>query len=85
MKNYYALGQFDKCLDIMDKAIKIDPNDVLTYYNKACVYSLLKNTKDSVLNLKKAIELDKAYIDYSKDEKDLDNVRDSEEYKKIIS
>ncbi len=79
------LKRYDEAIQLYDKVLKFDPKDMDAYYNKACIESK-KNNKDEALNLlKKAIEFDAGYKIIAKKDSDFDNIRDSDEFKDLIS
>jgi len=82
---YYAKGEYDKALAEFIRAVELDSKDSVSYYNIACLYSLKNNTKEACNWLNKAIE--KGYDNWNsiKQDKDLDNIRSTPCYKRIIS
>jgi len=54
------------------------------WYNKAVLESLRDNKEKSINFLKKAIGLDKKYIEMAKTDEDFDNTRNSKEFKELI-
>ncbi len=81
---YRKLGKFEKAVKYFDEALDIDSDYSSAWYNKACVESLRHNKAQSLEFLKKAIELDKKYMDLAKTDEDFDNIRDSKEFKELI-
>jgi hypothetical protein len=53
-------------------------------FNAACLESLKNNTTTSLLYLKKSIDLDPSLLISIKEEKDLNNVRNSKEFKELF-
>lgn len=68
---YNNLGQFDKALLYLNRAIKTDSNFHMPYYNKAQSYIGLKLYKNAEKNLLKVIELKPNNEDYYADLGDL--------------
>lgn len=78
------LNKLEEAISIYDEILNNNPNDARAYYNRACAYSL-KNEKDKAISdLKMAIELNINYKFLAMDDRDFDNIRDSEEFKKLI-
>ncbi len=78
------LNKIDEAISMYDEILMINPNDARAYYNRACAYSL-KNKKDKAIDdLKRAIELNIDYKFLAMDDRDFDNIRDSDEFKKLI-
>lgn len=76
---------YDRAIENYNEAIKLNPEDSSIYYNKACSYSLMNNTTDACKWLNVAIE--KGYNDWRhiKSDADLNNIRNSACYKKIMA
>ena len=60
------------------------PKVAMVWYNKACLESLRNNNEKSIEFLKKAIDLDKEYIEMAKSDEDFSNIRTSKEFKELI-
>ncbi len=80
-------GSLGKALSAYLKVEQIGsfPQQELLFYNIACVYSRMGDAKKSVEYLEKAVKngfKDKAWIEL---DKDLDNIRSEEAYKKLLS
>ena len=89
---YYVRGNaysqkkdFDKAIDDYNKAIELDPGIVGAYYNMACLYSINNHTAEACMSLEKAITAGYNKWDHIKKDPDLDNIRNSECYKMIMS
>ena len=81
---YYKKGEFDKAVFQYKKSLSIQPNNPATYYNLACMYSIQNKVEKSLDFLKKAIEKGYDNWDNIRSDKDLENVRGSSVYKKLI-
>jgi tetratricopeptide (TPR) repeat protein len=76
--------KYKEAIKKLKKAIEINPNHAIVYYNMACIYSLKRNKKKAIEYLKKALKKGfNNFIWMSKDT-DLDYVRNTSEYKKLI-
>jgi len=76
-KNKEAADMFRKAIGL--KADYVDP-----YYNMACLYSLSGNISKSLYYLKMAISINNNVKNWAKNDKDLEGLRMSEIYKKIM-
>jgi len=80
---YKAKNELDKAIENYNKTVEINPALADGYFDIACIYSLKKDNAKALEFLEKAFKLN-----YSGDElesKDLDNIRDSKEYKELIA
>lgn len=59
---YYRLERYNAGLDILEKAIKIDPDNSLIYYYQGLCYSALENYDAAIQALSKAADLDSGYL-----------------------
>ena len=76
-ENKEAADMFRKAIDL--KADYVDP-----YYNLACLYSLSGNISKSLYYLKMAVSINNSVKNWAKNDKDLERLRVSETYKKIM-
>jgi adenylate cyclase len=80
-----TLGQNDRAREWVSRAMSIDPDDVLTQYNAACVYSLLGDIEPAFDLLERLLpnanHETKAWI---KHDSDFDPLRDHPRYQKIL-
>ncbi len=75
------LERYEEALESYDKALKINPNNPDTCYNKVCSKAKRGNKENAIKFLKEAIELDdEAKID-AKSDSDFDNIKDVKEFK----
>jgi len=81
---YHMLRRFEEAETAYQEALEIDPRDSNTWYNKACLESLRNFKEKSIESLKKAIDLDKKYIEMAKSDEDFDTIRTLKEFKEII-
>jgi tetratricopeptide (TPR) repeat protein len=81
---YTIQGEYDKALSGFKTIINLRPDSAGTYYNIACIYARQDRTKESVDWLNMAIERGYKNWDLIKTDKDLENIRDSSTFKKII-
>jgi len=81
---YAANRQYEQALAAFKKLIELDPATAGAYYNIAVLYALQNKVPDAIDWLKQAV--DKGYQNWRliKNDKDLDNIRDSEEYRRLV-
>jgi len=66
------------------KLLDLQPNNATTLYNLACADSLLGNISESLLVLERSIDAGYRGLEHIFNDKDLDNIRDTEEFKFLI-
>lgn len=80
---YYYLGEKDKAIEFMDKALKED--DKGNYYDAACLYSIMGEKEKSIGYLRKALETGFRRFAHIKRDRDLDNIRNEKEFIDLIN
>jgi tetratricopeptide (TPR) repeat protein len=80
---YGLLGQREKAIELMENSIKADTTNV-SYYNAACLFSLLQEPDSAMQYLGKAIELGYRDFKHISRDPDLDNIRNLPEFKALI-
>lgn len=80
----HNLGRHEEALKAYEKAIEIKPDDHNAWYNLACSYSLKKEKDNALKSLRKAIENGFNDLSHIRQDKDLDFIRNEDEFKKII-
>jgi tetratricopeptide (TPR) repeat protein len=81
---YYRQKNYDKALECVEKAIDSDPTDGMSWYNKACYHSLLNHIPESIEALKRSIEIDVKNAKKAVKDKDFENIRADEGYRRIV-
>src|SRR6266403_148534 len=81
-----TLGETDRAREWVSRALAIDPDDILTQYNVACVYSLLGDIEQAFDLLERLLphaghELKSGWVIH---DSDLDPLRSHPRYKKIL-
>ncbi|MGC2063426.1 MAG: tetratricopeptide repeat protein [Thermodesulfovibrionales bacterium] len=76
--------KLDEAMDDLNKALKINPNNPLVHYNTAAVYSLKNQPDRALVSLDRALELGFNNPDYLLKDPDLNNVRKSREFRKML-
>ncbi|MDH2906844.1 MAG: tetratricopeptide repeat protein [Candidatus Nitrosotalea sp.] len=81
---YYRQKNYDKALDSVEKAIDSDSKDGMSWYNKACYHSLLNHIPEAIEALKRAIEIDVKNAKKAVKDKDFENIRADDGYRRIV-
>lgn len=81
---YYKQKNYEKALECVDKAIDSDPTDGMAWYNKACYLSILNQVSESLEALKRSIEIDVKNAKKAVKDKDFENVKADEGFRRII-
>ena len=68
-------GNLEKSREWTKRALKIAPDDPVTYYNAACNYSLMSDVETAIDCLEKAITSGMAQRDWIEHDSDLDALR----------
>ena len=79
------LGRDEEAIECYDKAIKIDEKDIQPWIIKGNALYDLERYEEAIECYDKAIEIDEIYIEAAKLDADFDNIRDSDEFKKLIA
>jgi len=83
-QDYTQRGDLDESLAIDQKLARLHPQDPKILYNLACRYSLTHHVRQAVATLKKAIECGFDDFRLLARDPDLENVRQTASYKKLI-
>jgi tetratricopeptide (TPR) repeat protein len=70
----------NESIRICDEIIKKNINLGEAYYIKSCAYALLRDKKNAILNLRKAIETNIEYKFLAMDDRDFEYIKDDEEF-----
>ncbi len=81
---YLGLGDNEKALACADTIIARDTTSFEAYYNKACLYARMNDKENALQNLKKSFELGNRHFGHISRDTDLDNIRDTDEFKALI-
>jgi tetratricopeptide (TPR) repeat protein len=80
---HYEQKNYSKALDAVEKAVESDPTYGMAWYNKACFLSLVNQVPEALEALKRSIEIDVKNARKSIRDKDFNNVRIEEGFKRI--
>lgn len=79
------LGERDRAQDWADRALAIDPEDIVAHYNIACMHSILGNVEEAIGLLEKVLpHSSHAHLLWCKYDSDLDPVRAHPRYQKLL-
>ena len=81
---FYRQKNYEKALECVEKAIESNPTDGMSWYNKACYHSLLNHIPESIEGLKRSIEIDVKNAKKAVKDKDFENIRTDEGYRRIV-
>jgi len=77
-------AKYQEAIQEYKKILDVTPDDETALYNTACAYSLLGDKKNAVEFLIRAVKAGFTDFEHIQNDKDLDNIRDEEEYKALI-
>lgn len=81
--NYELYWQLDDALEWYNKSLEVEEY-VWSYYGIASIYGRKGDVENTVKYLSRAIDMEEAVKEEAKNEADFDNVRQSEEFQKLI-
>ncbi|GAI31139.1 unnamed protein product, partial [marine sediment metagenome] len=76
--------EYDEAEKIYLKLVRLIPKDYIALYNLACVYSLTNRKAKAMEYLKKSVKAGYTNAGHMQTDTDLDNIREMEEFKKLI-
>ena len=82
---YKDLGRYEEAIVEYQKTIEIDPKHANAHYDLASIYSLKKEKDLAIEFLQKAIVLNEFYVEFSKTDPFLENIRQTPEYQQLIN
>ena len=82
---YIHDNNFNAARDVLNKAVRLNPSYVDSYYNLACLNAIKGDIGQGLDYLKKAISLDTNVKEWARKDTDLQRLKASEEFKKIVS
>ena len=81
---YTRAGHWQKGLNVDLRLTELRPDDPVIFYNLACSYALLNQTRVALTALTKAIELGYDDFEYMKTDMDLENLFKDEHFQKYV-
>jgi tetratricopeptide (TPR) repeat protein len=82
---YTKAGLWQKGLDVDIKLTHLRGDDATIYYNLACSYALLNQTRPALTALSKAIELGYTDFKHLREDPDLENLLKDEQVQEFLS
>src|SRR5919199_3442988 len=82
--SYYRMKNYDKAIAACEKAIDNNPNDGMSWYNEACYLTLSGRVDEGMEALKRSIEIDISNAKRAVRDRDFDNARAEEAFRRII-
>jgi tetratricopeptide (TPR) repeat protein len=82
---YHELSNYSKALECVNEALKFEPNDESFWYNKACYLSLLGKQEEANDALLIATSIEPENINEIKNEKDFENIKNTERFQKLLN
>lgn len=82
---YTLLGDYEKAITYHKKALAFNSFYGDGWYNLACTYARANNLEGSLSALEKAIRLDEENIQYAKNDPELENTRNTPEFRRIVN
>jgi len=82
---YRQKAMYDDAVTCFSEALRLKPNFAVAYYNVARAYSQKDEKALAIKSLKSVIALDSGYVDVAQTEEAFDNIRDNEEFLRIIA
>jgi tetratricopeptide (TPR) repeat protein len=82
---YIHEKDFDAAKETFKKAVRLKPSYVESYYNLACLCAIKGDVDQGLRYLEKAISLDENVKGWAADDSDLDGLRGSDKFKKMIA
>lgn len=81
---YQGLGDTVKAVEILESIIAKDTLDAGSYYDAACLYARMGNKEKSLSYLRLSFEKGDTYSYHVECDDDLQSIRDTDEYKKLV-
>lgn len=82
---YLHLNEFNLARSNFEKAIRLSPEYVNSYYNLACLHARSGGISQSLAILKKAFSLDESVREWAQRDADLKNLHGEKEFQDLIS
>jgi adenylate cyclase len=80
-----TLGEFDRANEWASRALAIDPDDILTQYNVACLYALTGETERACELLERLLpHANHETLEWVKHDSDLDPIRSHPRYQNVL-
>ncbi len=77
-------GKCERALAEYRRAIQVDPENQIAWYNIACALSRLQRTEEAIDALRKAIQFGYDDVEWMKRDTDLDHIRETNGYAELV-
>ncbi len=77
--------EYEACLEVLDRSLRIDPENAVTHYNRACVLSLMDRPEEALDELETSVEQGFASFRHIERDADLDNLRQADRYRGLLA
>ena len=81
---HYKKKEYDKAAEKYQEAMDLDSNNPSPYYNLGCINCLRGNNEKALKYLKKTLEIDPNYKEHMLKDEDIENIRETDEFKKLV-
>jgi tetratricopeptide (TPR) repeat protein len=81
---YFASGQHDKAMEVLEEALAEFPDDPTVLYNLACAESMVGRKAEAIGHLRRAIELGDRFKELAAKDTDFDPIRDEPEFQALV-
>ncbi|MDQ3881991.1 MAG: tetratricopeptide repeat protein, partial [Thermoproteota archaeon] len=81
---YYKMKNYERAIECCEKAVDINPNEGMSWYNKACYLTLSGRIDDGLDALKRSIEIDIQNARKAVRDRDFENARAEEGFRRIV-
>jgi tetratricopeptide (TPR) repeat protein len=82
---YFATGEYDKAVEMLEGIHAEDPEDAGVLYNLACAESMSGKGDQAVEHLARAVELDSSFGELAEKDSDFDPIRNDPGYASAIA
>lgn len=79
------LGKKQQAINVMKAIVAENTEDAGEHYDLACLYSLANMKSESIIALKRAVELGYKGFHHMQFDRDLDNIREEQGYKELLN
>jgi Flp pilus assembly protein TadD len=79
------IGKFDDAIVAANKGMELAPNNPVSIYNRACIYSLKGDKANALADLQKAISLNPSFKENATKDEDFKSLYNDEDFKKLTS
>ena len=78
-------NDYQSAVELFKEAIMEDPHYPEALYNLSCCYAILGQNEDALVYLDRAIKLDVSCLDWAKEDVELDSIRSTQEFQKVLA